>query len=336
MLHSPPHWIFILLVMIDFVSATISGCKDTINFSHLVLVSESFKYNRTYYAIDGCEEMQLIIIHNTGDIRLKGSVPYYYQGNNFTFDRKKFVQAIDYINTITNIDFWQSDLDEFEYGVIMEVPTTPRNYIIHHTAKRGEKLLQNERGRDKGKFRWWEDKTLSLKLYDAGRNIKAKQSENRKQVIRNAGWDDDKEYIKFEIHYKKPHLCLNNGRAMKLYCLANPTWEDRLKEDLFEQYQRLNPYKEITIPTDKKQFGTPNIYAHTFTEFAINMDYSPEDIKGLLYNTINNATNTLSKSDKDARKREVSRIQGALLSPTESLWDLRNNLQEAINRANNP
>lgn len=336
MLHSPPHWIFILLVMIDFVSATISGCKDTINFSHLVLVSESFKYNRTYYAIDGCEEMQLIIIRNTGDIRLKGSVPYYYQGNNFTFDRKKFVQAIDYINTITNIDFWQSDLDEFEYGVIMEVPTTPRNYIIHHTAKRGEKLLQNERGRDKGKFRWWEDKTLSLKLYDAGRNIKAKQSENRKQVIRNAGWDDDKEYIKFEIHYKKPHLCLNNGRAMKLYCLANPMWEDKLKEDLFEQYQRLSPYKEITIPTDKKNFGTPNIYAHTLTELAINMDYSPEEVKGMLYNTINNANTTLSKSDKDARKREVSKIQGTLLTPTESQWDLRNNLQEAINKTNNP
>ena len=80
--------------MIDFISATISVCKDTINFSHLVLESENIKYNRSYYAIDGCEEMQLIIIHNTGDIRLKGSVPYYYQGNNFTFDRKKFVPHI--------------------------------------------------------------------------------------------------------------------------------------------------------------------------------------------------------------------------------------------------
>ena len=218
----------------------------------------------------------------------------------------------------------------------MEVPTTPRNYIIHHTANKGEKLLQNERGKDKGKFRWWEGGFGSLKLYDAGRNIKTKQSENRKQVIRNAGWDDSKEYIKFEVHYKKPHLYLNKGGAMKLYCLANPEWEDKLKEDLFEQYQRLYPYKEITIPTDKKNFGTPNIYAHTLTELAINMDYSPEDVKGLLYNTINNATDTLSKSDKDARKREVSKIQGALLTPTESQWDLRNNLQEALSKTNTP
>ena len=320
--------------MIDFISATISGCKDTINFSHLVLESENIKYNRTYYAIDGCEEMQLIIIRNTGDIRLKGSVPYFFQGNNFTFDRKKFVQAIDYINTITNIDFWQSDIDEFEFGVIMEVPTTPRNYIIHHTANKGEKLVQNEKGKDKGKFRWWEGGFGSLKLYDAGRNIKTKQSENRKQVIRNAGWDDSKEYIKFEVHYKKPHLYLNKGRAMKLYCLANPEWEDKLKEDLFEQYQRLYPYKEITIPTDKKNFGTPNIYAHTLTELAINMDYSPEDVKGLLYNTINNARTTLSKSDKYARRREIAKIQSTLLSPTASQWDLRNNLQEAINKTN--
>jgi len=66
------------------------------------------------------------------------------------------------------------------------------------------------------------------------------------------------------------------------------------------------------------------------------MDYSPEEVKGMLYNTINNANTTLSKSDKDARKREVSKIQGTLLTPTESQWDLRNNLQEAINKTNNP
>lgn len=322
--------------MIDYISATISECKDTINFSNLVLESENTKYNRTYYAINGCEEMKITIIHNTGEIRLQGSVPYYFQGHNFTFDRKRFVQAIGLINELTNINFWQSDIDEFEYGVIMEVPTTPRNYIVHHTARQGERLIQNEKGKDKGKFRWWEDSSVSLKMYDAGRNIKTKQSENRKQVIRAAGWDDDKEYIKFEVHYKKPHLCLNNGRAMKLYCLANPEWEDRLKEDLFVQYQRLNPYKEIAMPTDKKYFGTPNIYAHAFTEFAINMNYTPEYVKELLYSTINNASDTLSKFDKDARKREVKKIQGTLLHPQKSQWDLQDKLQEAINKADSP
>lgn len=318
--------------MIDFISATIPLCKDTIIFSHLVLESENNKYNRTYYIIDGCEEMKIIYLHNTEEIKLKGSVPYFFQGNNFTFDRKKFVQAIEYIKTITNIDFWQSDIDEFEFGVIMEVSTTPRNYIIHHTAKQGEGLVQNEKGKDKGKFRWWEDKYVSIKLYDAGRNIKAKQSENRKQIIRSAGWDDNKEYIKFEIHYKKPHLSLNNGRNMKLYCLANPEWETKLKEDLLLQYNRLSPYKEFKIPADKKNFGTSNIYAYTLTEFAINMDYSPEYVKEMLYNKINNANTTLSKSDKDARKREIKKIQGALSSPQKSNWDFSDNILKAINK----
>ena len=66
------------------------------------------------------------------------------------------------------------------------------------------------------------------------------------------------------------------------------------------------------------------------------MDYSLEEVKEMLYNTINNATTTLSKSDKDARKREVTKIQGTLLTPTESQWDLRNNLQEVINKTNTP
>lgn len=316
--------------MIDFISTTISGCKDTINYSHLELECENKKFNRTYYAIKGCEDMKIIIMHNTGDIRLKGSVPYFFQGNNFSYDRKKFVQAINYINSITNIDFWQSNIDEFEFGLIMEVPIAPRNYIIHHTAKIGEKLVQNEKGKDNGNFRWWEDKIISLKLYDAGRNIKAKQNENRKQVIRNAGWNDNKEYIKFEIHYKKPHLYWNRGRAIKLYCLANPEWEDRFKEDLFIQYQRLNPYKTIGIPTDKKHFGTPYIYAHTFTEFALNNGLSIDNVRMMLNDKINNACNVLSKYDMNARKSEIRKIQNAIIQLPDSKYDLTNLIRIAI------
>ena len=320
--------------MIDFISATISDCKGIINSPHLVLESIHNKYNRTYYAIDGCEEMKLIIMHNTGQIRLKGSVPYFLQGNNFTSSKKMFVQTIDYINGITNLNFWHANVDEFEYGVIMEVPIAPRMYIIHHTAKKGEGLVQNEKGEDKGKFRWWKDKDVSLKMYDAGRNIKAKLSEKQRRVIRKAGWDDNKEYIKFEVHYRNPHRYFNRGKAMKLYCLANPEWEDKLKEDLFIQYHRLNPYKEITMPTDKKYFGTAYIYAHAFAEFAVNQDHSLEDIKKTLYNTINDVTNPLSKSDKDARKREVRKIQNTLSGSSESRWDLSAKLQEATPQTN--
>ena len=52
----------------------------------------------------------------------------------------------------------------------------------------------------------------------------------------------------------------------------------------------------------------------------------------MLYNKINNANTTLSKSDKDARKREIKKIQGALSSPQKSNWDLSDNILKAINK----
>jgi hypothetical protein len=316
--------------MIDFISATIFGCKGTINFSHLQLENQSSKYNREIYAIKGCEDMKIVILNNTDGIRLKGSVPYFFQGNNFTFDRAKFVQTIDYIKQITNLDFWQADIDEFEYGVIMEVPTKPKEYIIHHSSKPNEGLTKEEKGRDKGRFRWWSDKNVSIKMYDAGYNIKTKQSESRKQTLRQIGWEDAKKYIKFEVHYKKPHIVLNKGRNMKLWHLANSDWEMVLKKDLLNQYQRLVPSKDIKLPNDKKDFRTLNVYAYALTESAINAGCSLEEVKKMLYNAVNSAGDILSKSDKDARKHEIKKIQSLIEVQTTSRWDLTEKIAQAV------
>lgn len=316
--------------MIDFISATIFGCKGTINFTHLQLENQSSKYNSETYAVKGCEDMKIVFLHNTGGVRLKGSVPYFFQGNNYTFDKTKFVQTIEYINQLTNLDFWQSDIDEFEYGVIMEVPIKPKEYITHHSSKPNEGLNQDEKSRDRGRFRWWKDKNVILKMYDAGYNIKTKQTASRKQILRQAGWNEEKEYIKFEVHYIKPHIILNKGQNMKLWLLANSDWEITIKSDLLKQYQRLIPNKAIELPNDKKDFHTLNVYAHTITTLALNMGYSFDNVKKLLYQTVNNASEILSKSDKDARKLEIKKIQSLLEQQPTSQWDLTNRILDAI------
>lgn len=316
--------------MIDYISTTIFGCKGTINFSHLQLENQSSKYNSETYAVKGCEDMKIVFLHNTGGVRLKGSVPYFFQGNNYTFDKTKFVQTIEYINQLTNLDFWQSDIDEFEYGVIMEVPIKPKEYITHHSSKPNEGLNQDEKSRDRGRFRWWKDKNVILKMYDAGYNIKTKQTASRKQILRQAGWNEEKEYIKFEVHYIKPHIILNKGQNMKLWLLANSDWEITIKSDLLKQYQRLIPNKAIELPNDKKDFHTLNVYAHTITTLALNMGYSFDNVKKLLYQTVNNASEILSKSDKDARKLEIKKIQSLLEQQPTSQWDLTNRILDAI------
>lgn len=316
--------------MIDYISTTIFGCKDTINFSHLQLENKSSKFNNETYSIKGYKNMKIVISHNIGSITLKGSIPYYWQGNNFSFSRELFAKAINHICEQTEIDFWQSDLNEFEYGVIMEVPFKPKEYITQHFVKSKEGLAQDERSSDKGRFRWWTDKNVKLKMYDVGYNLKTKLSNSQREELRPMGWDNKKEYIKFEVHYVKPHVSLNKGVAMKLWQLADNDWENIIRKDLLNQYKRLMPNKTITLPNEKKDFCTPNIYAHTLVGLVTSLGFSSDDVKKMLYKTVNDATGILTKSDKDARKAEIRKIQGAISQQSESQWDLTKRILQAI------
>lgn len=307
--------------MIDYIDITKHfENKVTINFAHLQLEAT---YNSGWkkYVLKGCTHLEVWINQQLSLVRIKGSIPYFFQGHNFIFCNKSFNEAIKYLNNILNYNFWDATVNAFEYGIIFEVPTKPSEYIQHHRERSQERLIFEEKPKDKGSFRWWKDKYVKLKMYDAGKNIIHKQGLSMKEIIKKEGWNPSLYYLKWEVHYTKPHLALNKGKAIKLADLVNPKWTKTLNENLLIQYQRLNPLRTIEPPLKKKDISTANILMLECVEYYINQGYSIKEIKKKLYKRIDTYT-VLSESDKKARKRQISSITSKLNESEISEWDL--------------
>lgn len=316
--------------MIDYIKATkhLQG-KDKPFLGHCTLEA-NYSSGWARYYIQGCEKLNIWYSNSLNFLKIEGSIMYYWQGHNFTYCRKEFVLAIKHISTILQVNLWDAMIEVFEYGAIIEVQSKPKEYIKNHTAEVKEGLTMNEKPKDKGNFRWYEDKNVSLKMYDAGRNIQHKQGLKRKGIIKESGWNPEGEYLKWEVHYLKPEV-LNHGKGILLADLMNPNWNDIFKEDLYLQYKRLKPMKSILTPTKKSELTTSDLLVLELVESSLNGGKTLQEIKKLLYARINSISDeVLTKADKDYRKRQIKALLEKVQEEPESKWDLSAKLEEAL------
>lgn len=316
--------------MIDFISAIKHfGDKDKPFLGYLQFESQ-YSSGWVKYSINRCRQMDIWVHPTNRILRIEGSILYFVQGHNLSFDRRKFVEGVQYLQTLLKVGLWDSLVYAFEFGVIMEVESPPKEYIQHHVAKPKEKLQMNEKPKDKGKFRWWEDSNVSNKMYDAGANVRQKQSKAMQKHLEEEGWNPEGYYLKWEAHYKKPQI-LNHGIGLYLGDLVAPQWQKVFCEDLFVQYQRLVPMKSLINPKDKKNCSTPDILMSAIAEGALNEGKSLQDLKRLLYDKINSIPEeVLTESDKKARKRKIKELLDKVQEAPESRWDLSDKLAEAL------
>ena len=153
-----------------------------------------------------------------------------------------------------------------------------------------------------------------------------KQGLHQKEIIADCGYNPARQYLKWEVHYIKPEL-LNKGRAIRIKNLCNADWYATFKEDCYLQYKRLIPMKSILMPTNKKDLTTPDIMALAFLEDGMNR----EELKKMLYAKVNSISDDiLSKSDKDARKRQIKKLIDKLEDEPQSKWDLSAEIAKAL------
>lgn len=317
--------------MIDFISIIKPNRGDKVSpyFGHCQIVAEYPSTGAVRYRLEGCEGLDIYWNPN-GFLKLRGSIMYYWQGHNFTYSHEAFQAAIDYIGKMLHVGLWDCIVEVFEYGVIMPVEAKPKDFIQHHKAKPSEKLHQHINGKDKGNFTSWQDSNVRLKMYDAGKNIEMKQGISRREIIREAGWNPQGYFLKWEAHYMKPHV-LNHGNGVILANLINPDWQSIFKEDLYQQYQRLIPMANVVEPTSKADLSTASIIALALVEDSLNESKTIQEVKKMLYNRINSYPDeVLSKADKDSRKRQVKAILNKMREADTSKWDLSQQLAQAL------
>lgn len=316
--------------MIDYINITKSLHGKDKPFLEYCQQDAVYSSGWKKYLIQGCEELYLWYNPNINMLRLEGSIMYYIQGHNFTYNRQNFNKGINYLNSILEVDLWDSEVKSFEFGVIIKVEKKPKEYIKNHEVAPKEKLLMNENSKDKGNFRWFESKSVTLKLYDAGRNIKFKQGKSRKAIIEEAGWNPNDNFLKFEVKYKKPEILIERGKLV-LSDLVSPEYNDMFKGDLYLQYQRLLPVKSIEFPQNKSNLSTPDILVLDISEDLINRGFTISSIQKRLYDRINSIPNeVLSKSDKDSRKRQIKLSLNKLKQSDTSKWDLSSKIADAL------
>jgi hypothetical protein len=315
--------------MIDFIEATQYQCKDSPFLGHCKpFPCKLNQYGWQTYTLQGCKEMEVHWNPEMGALRVKGSLPYYLQGHNFSFSNGDFVEGIGMIQGLLGVPLWDATLEAFEFGCIFPVEVKPALYIRNHNATSKAHLYMNEKGRDKGAFRWWEDSSKSLKLYDAKKNILMKQDLKAREVIKDAGYNPEGQYLKFEAHWKKPYL-LNNGRNLVLEDLQNPDFLHYLAGTLIEQYHLLMPMRTLIQPTSKKDLSALDAVLSVYVENLMNQGIPIEEARKKVYAYINQA-GCLDKQDKDARKATIRKAFGKLQESNESQWDLTHKIENAL------
>lgn len=316
--------------MIDYISATKYNCKDNLFLGHCKLEKIYPDSGLSLYSLEGCEKMKIWHKPETDLLKVEGSLPYFLNGNNFTFSTSELVQAIDVIDSLLGgAGLWGALLNTFEYGVILQVEGKPKDYIARHSAGAGSKLHKVINEKYGGKFAMWKGKGLDIKMYDAGANILMKQGLVRREVIEGAGWDPDGNYLKCEMRYHDPSRLLM-GKGVPLEKLQNESFLNMLKGDLMGNYHTLTPARALLPATDKKECTSLDLVLRTLLDVVMNTQgLSLQDAKKRIYAEINRAQ-CLTKADKDARKAQVSKSLAKVQEAPESEWDLSARIEGAL------
>lgn len=312
--------------MIDYIEVTKHLQDKDKPFLRYLQQEAEYSSGWTKYFVTGCRRLEIWWNPGIGAMKLKGSPLYFIQGHNFTWNKDSFVEAIKYIERIIHINLFDGLVDVLEHGTIMQIGTPPKHIISGHQAGKGLDMI--ERPKDKGNIRYFNDKLVTLKLYDAGKNIIHKQGMTMQGIIQDTGWDKKNYYLKFEAHYNKPHISLNNGRGITLASLLLPDWEAKLKEDLFIQYKRLELMRSIKTPTSKSDLYSSDIILITLAEVAQNQG---KDIKRMIYDRINSIPEeVLSYEDKKARKKQVRIMLEKLETASINEYNISDKLETAL------
>lgn len=301
--------------------------KDTINFVNLEEKSHYADTNVYRYTLNGCKDIEVLYSDTSQVLKIKGSFLYFKYGHNFVTTRKGFIDAVQSVENSLGIQLGDAFVDELEYGAFMEVPGSPSNYIRNHKPLPCAKLAENQRPRDKGKLKWFEDSFVSLKMYDAKANFAKKLSKDVKEELLEYGWNPDANYLKFEAHYKKPHWALNKGKGIRLQELLTPQWESRLKADLMGQYKRLFALERV-FTTDR---STAGILMCSFVNAGVSSGISPEETRKMIYQALRSSfTPEFSPNDIKARQAQLRKLFRSLTPIAKSPWDLTEVLDETL------
>lgn len=304
----------------DYLEASKSLDKDKPCLDYLDHeASYSSGWNKFIY--EGCKAVEIWLNPETSNMKIKGSIPYFIAGQNFKTGPEVFINGINHLSEILNLDLLKAEVNVFEFGTILEIPFPAREIFNSHLKIQGMKSSSYDYGK------YFEDRILKVKLYDAGKNIKNKLSrEERNMLTSDYGYNPLQNYLKIENHYKKPSVCFKN-RFILVNDLIKTEFKSICKEDLLNKYKSIMKTNTIDI-RNKKQLTSSTIPLLILREFENLLPYKVEELIKQKIKVI--PSDILTKEDKKSRRRQIMANIKKLESVRACQYDISEILKRSI------
>ncbi len=263
----------------------------------------------------------VITIPTRNKLTFKGSLPYLFNDNNLVpFSLLEVKEAFKDLSIRLGIDLSRAVVNNFEFGVAIEIPFPFQEFIYHHV---GLSNMDSSSYQSKGKY--FQDKTRRIKIYDAGRNAKYKLSLPVKQLLqKNKHYNKQGNYVKFEIQYKNPAKYF--GRIITVSDITDDAFLSICVQDLFNTYSNITK-TGFKVPIDAKELTTPTILAIVLKEIE---QSTGEDVENLVKQRIKMLTSLKAWQKYDRRKSIRKAFAG--INNYHSPYDISNLLQKAANK----
>lgn len=210
--------------------------KKSIAFENMVQMGLSYG-SRVYNLHNGFEPMKARYNESKGLFTLEGSIPFYWQGHNFSFSNSNLMEAIDILSENICINLYESEVKTFEFGTIVN-SELPSSYILkNHLSLKDFRLNQFKTKKDALSGIEFDRAINKLKMYDVVSRFN--QLKIKKIILENIeGYDPKSNFTRIENHVRKPDRYLHiRNVTLKNYC--SEAMQERLKIDLMETYQAI-------------------------------------------------------------------------------------------------
>lgn len=276
---------------------------DHISHENLIDSGTIIKGEKKYYLIN--ENQYLNVFYNSSirTLTIEGNPLYYYQGHNFFGDLETYQKAIMKIAKDLEIDLLDAQVEYFEFGIIVTTQHNSKPIIAAHEEINGFKKSEETKN---GYLAYFEGKYLDVKIYDASRNLKAKQNRSERANIERLGWSKAGNYIKYELVYKKP-VALRMKHNITLRELLQMDFYQKVRRHIISIYRKIKVQKNIEFRLQIKP-SSLDIFVLVSLSTYLKAGGNINDFENYIMNQINILPDqTLSKSDKAQRRLQVKK-----------------------------
>lgn len=221
-------------------------CKDSFAFENLELTGQNRFGCKFYSLTDGFTPLKIQHNERTGNLTIKGSIPFFWQGHNFSFQNLQLLKAMEYCSEVLCTNLMDFEVESFEFGRMLAVATDPDYILKNHLAL--PKHSFNSYRRKSGILTGIEfsDSVRKLKMYNP------KFSPAFRKILKDIkagiqGFDPKGNFIRVENHVDFADRYLQIRKlSLDQYCKVE--FQDMLKTDLMDTYNSILRKETFIFP----------------------------------------------------------------------------------------